>query len=203
MRTIFFDVDTQRDLMEKSGKLYVPKAESIIPNLKSLTELARKHGIQIVSTMLRRRKDDPELKRNKGKLPDHCMDGSSGQEKIAATRQHGAAYAEQHRRYIPTQIELMRSSPEVIIEKEAISPFTSPAARGILRGVKEAYVYGMGTDAGVKEACLGLVKLKAKVNIVADAVKATHPKKEKAALAQLKRKGVRLLKTKDVLKRFA
>jgi nicotinamidase-related amidase len=32
-RVIFWDVDTQYDFMRADGKLYVPDAEHIIPNL--------------------------------------------------------------------------------------------------------------------------------------------------------------------------
>ena len=41
-RIIFWDVDTQYDFMKADGKLYVPDAEHIIPNLKRLTDYA--HG---------------------------------------------------------------------------------------------------------------------------------------------------------------
>ena len=39
-RVIFWDVDTQYDFMKADGKLYVPDAEQLIPNLKKLTDFA-------------------------------------------------------------------------------------------------------------------------------------------------------------------
>ena len=46
-RVIFWDVDTQYDFMKADGKLYVPDAEQLIPNLKKLTDYA--HGMVSVS----------------------------------------------------------------------------------------------------------------------------------------------------------
>ena len=40
---IHYDVDTQNDFMNPSGALYVPDAESIKPNLKKLTDHAKKN----------------------------------------------------------------------------------------------------------------------------------------------------------------
>ena len=39
-RVLFWDVDTQYDFMRADGKLYVPDAERLIPNLKRLTDYA-------------------------------------------------------------------------------------------------------------------------------------------------------------------
>jgi len=46
---IFWDVDTQVDFMEPEGKLYVPGAETIIPNLQALTASAAEHGILVIA----------------------------------------------------------------------------------------------------------------------------------------------------------
>ena len=51
---IFWDVDTQVDFMLPGGKLYVPGAEKLIPNLKRLTDarellaLLKRHGVELV-----------------------------------------------------------------------------------------------------------------------------------------------------------
>src|SRR6058998_3950402 len=49
-RVIFWDVDTQYDFMRADGKLYVPDAEQLIPNLRKLTDYAHGHGIRIVAS---------------------------------------------------------------------------------------------------------------------------------------------------------
>ncbi len=80
-RFVFFDVDTQRDFLEPSGSLYVPKSTDIVPNLARLTEFALGHDIPIVATACAHLADDPELTQ----LPPHCMAGTPGQERVPAT----------------------------------------------------------------------------------------------------------------------
>src|SRR5438132_6347641 len=88
MPVIFWDVDTQVDFMHADGKLYVPGAESIILNLKRLTDYAHQHGIRIVASAddhvagHRELSDHPDFRET---FPLHCMRGTPGQAKIAET----------------------------------------------------------------------------------------------------------------------
>ena len=50
MKIIFWNVDTQKDFMNKDGKLYVQGAEEIKSNLKRLTNLAKAYNITVVNT---------------------------------------------------------------------------------------------------------------------------------------------------------
>ncbi len=91
MKTIFFDVDTQNDFMNSGGRLYVPDAESIKPNLEQLTKFACENGIPIFGSV-DKHFGTPEYKDREGELskwggpfPDHCMDGTEGQKKIIQT----------------------------------------------------------------------------------------------------------------------
>ena len=90
---IFYDVDTQRDFMNKNGALYVPNAELIKPVLKQLTDYARKYDhLHIIGSIDRHfgteeyRHREGELQKWGGPFPDHCMDKSFGIEKIKETR---------------------------------------------------------------------------------------------------------------------
>jgi len=49
-RVVFWDVDTQYDFMKADGKLYVPDAEQLIPNLKRLTDFAHASRIRIIAS---------------------------------------------------------------------------------------------------------------------------------------------------------
>lgn len=49
-RMLFWDVDTQADFLLPQGHLYVPGAESIIPNLARLTRYARREGVTLISS---------------------------------------------------------------------------------------------------------------------------------------------------------
>lgn len=88
---IFYDIDTQNDFMNKDGALYVPDAELIKPNLKLLTDYARKNHIVVIGSVDRHfgtpeyKHQEQELKIWGGPFPNHCMDGTPGQIKIPET----------------------------------------------------------------------------------------------------------------------
>src|SRR5438045_8398512 len=87
-RVIFWDVDTQYDFMKADGKLYVPDAEQLIPNLRKLTDYAHGHGIRIVASADDHVGEDVEISATpdwKATFPPHCLRGTSGQRKIAET----------------------------------------------------------------------------------------------------------------------
>jgi nicotinamidase/pyrazinamidase len=88
---IFYDVDTQNDFMNKTGALYVPGAEELKPNLRKLTDFARKNNILMLGSVDRhfgteQYKDrEGELARFGGPFPDHCMNNTEGEKKIQET----------------------------------------------------------------------------------------------------------------------
>src|SRR5437867_10288638 len=87
---LFWDVDTQRDFMISTGKLYVPGAVEITGNLERLTRAARLNAIRIVATVDDHRLEDPEIALKnpdfRTTFPPHCLHGTPGQEKIPQTR---------------------------------------------------------------------------------------------------------------------
>ena len=57
---IFWEVDTQADFMLPHGKLYVPGAERLLPNIRRLTDAAR-HGRAELARRHLADVDDPEF----------------------------------------------------------------------------------------------------------------------------------------------
>src|ERR1700730_9827822 len=87
-RIIFWDVDTQYDFMKADGKLYVPDAEHLIPNLKKLTDYAHGHGIRIVASADDHVREHAEISATpdwKETFPPHCRRGTRGQKRIPET----------------------------------------------------------------------------------------------------------------------
>ena len=85
---VFWDVDTQVDFMVPDGKLYVPDAAAITPNLERLTRRAREHGIPRVASVDDHTLLDPEISDTpdfRETFPAHCLRGTEGQKKIPAT----------------------------------------------------------------------------------------------------------------------
>src|SRR5438046_3313507 len=70
----FWEVDTQADFMVPGGKLYVPGAEKLLPNIRRLTDAARKGKVFLVSHGCFHTSDDPEVKM----FPPHCVQGTPG-----------------------------------------------------------------------------------------------------------------------------
>ena len=91
MTRIFYDVDTQKDFMDKTGALYVPDAELIKPNLERLTVYAIRNNIPIAGSVdkhfgtLEYKHREAELAKWGGPFPEHCMALTDGQEKIEET----------------------------------------------------------------------------------------------------------------------
>src|SRR6202522_4878578 len=71
---VFWEVDTQADFMLPGGKLYVPGAERLLPNIRKLTDAAREERVFLVSHGCYHSKDDPEFQT----FPAHCMKGTEG-----------------------------------------------------------------------------------------------------------------------------
>ena len=195
---VFIDIDTQFDFMLPQGRLYVPGAEKLIPNLKLLTQIAFKNDILIISSVDTHIKNDPEFKQ----FPAHCVEKSPGQKKIPQTLLKKHAFIP---RKILTRKELFdktKGRGQVIIEKDTYDVFTNFNLSRLLKPFNEAFVYGVAVDYCVKYAVLGLLQSGLKVNLVMDAVSAVEPKEGKALLAKFKDSGVRLVKTKEVINRL-
>src|SRR2546429_3267297 len=71
---IFWEVDVQADFMLPGGKLYVPGAEKLLPNIRKLTDAARRGAVFLVSHGCFHTSDDPEFKM----FPPHCVQGTPG-----------------------------------------------------------------------------------------------------------------------------
>src|SRR5947209_18986798 len=87
-RVIFWDVDTQYDFMRADGKLYVPEAEQIIPNLKKLADYGHAHGIRVIASADDHVVGHAEISATpdwKTTFPAHCLRGTPGQKKIPET----------------------------------------------------------------------------------------------------------------------
>src|ERR1700721_2856685 len=75
---IFWEVDAQRDFMLPGGKLYVPGAEKLLPNIRRLTDAARGGKVFLVSHGCFHAPNDPEFKI----FPPHCVKGTAGAELV-------------------------------------------------------------------------------------------------------------------------
>ena len=174
----FLDIDTQYDFMKSQGRLYVPGAEQIVPNLKRLLKLAQDENIQVISSLDTHSSDDPEF----NSFPPHCVDGTKGHKKIKDT--------------------LLNNRRQIFITKHSIDIFSNPAIKTVLKSYKTVYVFGVALDYCVKAACLGLIMLGKKTYLVIDATKAVSERGKQSTLRLLKQKGVIFINTEETIKQL-
>lgn len=176
MKTVYFDIDTQIDFVYPAGALYVPGAERIVP---VVAELNRRAPL-VISTMDAHSEDDPEFQ----VYPHHCVVGTTGQQKPAATLMD-------KRTVIPARLEGAR---QLILEKQKLDCFTNPHLMPLLAELNaDRYVvYGVVTEICVRFAAFGLLKSGKRVELVTDAVKALDESAATKMFAEFTAAGGRL-----------
>jgi nicotinamidase/pyrazinamidase len=164
VKTVFFDVDTQIDFLFPAGALYVSGAETILDRVAGLNRYAASHGIPVISTMDAHSEDDPEFR----VYPHHCVAGTVGQQKPAAT-------------LLETRVVVMnrpcdRMAPQILLEKQTLDCFTNVNLAGLLQrmGAERYIVYGVVTEICVKLAAFGLLKTGKRVELVTDTVRSLN-----------------------------
>lgn len=201
---IFWDVDTQADFIRPDGKLYVPGAEKLIPNLNLLTEAARQDRVFIVGDMCVHAPDDPEFKQ----FPPHCVIGTPGAEMIPETRadrlliipnRDGAP--------IPDDLSVYQ---QVILEKQTLDVFDNPGAQTVLDRIArftdrdaEFFLYGVVTEYCVKLAARGLLQRGRKVALIRDAIETLKKEDGEHTIEELIALGARVVTTNRALSALA
>jgi nicotinamidase/pyrazinamidase len=189
---VFVDIDTQRDFLEPTGALFVPGSEPIIPNLGRLTEFARAHAIPVLATACAHSADDPELRH----FPPHCMIGTPGQGRIAAT-----AWPEGEV-LTPDALHFGDLPHHLTIQKRDLDLFSHPDADrliGLYRRPHPTFVvYGVASDYCVKAAVCGLLNRGSSVAVVVDAIRAIDQAGEPEILTEFVRRGALLTLTSVV-----
>jgi nicotinamidase/pyrazinamidase len=195
---IFWDVDTQVDFIDPRGKLYVPGAETIVPNLRALTKGAAERNILVIADVCAHQPDDEEFQI----YPPHCLAGSPGQKKIPETLLS--------RQYIvpSRKIQLSKdllSCQQVVIEKQTTDVFHNPNTEALLQilGAEcEIILYGVVTEICVDLAARGLLQRGYRVQVVQDAVRHWDEARSRDTLWYVEQHGGSLVTTADVVARL-
>ncbi|MHA1303431.1 MAG: cysteine hydrolase family protein [Candidatus Heimdallarchaeaceae archaeon] len=207
--TIFWDVDTQRDFIEPSGKLYVKNAELIKPNLEKLTQYARMSGIRILGSVDYHILSDDEIVEDKEKadyektFPPHCLKGDPGSEKIMETRSDTAIFVD----YIPYNTarinEIVDSDAPIYFRKREFDVFSNPNVLQILNKINPSkiVIYGVAADICVKAAIDGLaMRGNAELYLVIDAIEGVNEVETKRLVHAWQVVGIIPITTEQVLR---
>jgi nicotinamidase/pyrazinamidase len=193
---IFWNVDTQGDFMLPGGKLYVPGAEKLIPNLKRLVDAAREGRIFLVADADVHSPEDEEFKH----WPPHCLAGTPGAEMIQETMtMNPFIIPNKPGVRLPRDLE---TYGHVLLEKNTLDVFDNPNTEELLKRLSpqaEYVVFGVVTEYCVRLAAKGLLERGHRVALVTDAIQTLNPADGKHALDELTAKGARLITTEEAL----
>jgi nicotinamidase/pyrazinamidase len=193
---VFWEVDTQADFMLPGGKLYVPGAERLLPNILALTNAARQGRVFLVSHGCYHTQDDPEFKT----FPPHCIKGTPGsafvpealtEKVVIVPNEPAAALPKNLRRY-----------QQILLEKQTLDIFQSRHAAKLLERFGddvEFVVFGVVTEYCVSFAAKGLLDRGRRVSVVQDAIETLKPEDGERAIAELRAVGARLFNTDQAL----
>jgi len=193
---IFWEVDVQADFMLPGGKLYVPGAEKLLPNIRKLTDAARRDEVFLVSHGCFHTPDDPEFQQ----FPPHCVKGTPGAEFVPEALAGRLARVENLATdKLPPDLSQYQ---QIVLEKQTLDIFQSRHADALverLGSAPEFVVFGVVTEYCVNFAAKGLLDRKRKVAIVRDAVETLDPQTGNKAIAELQALGARLVTTDEAL----
>jgi len=204
MRPILWEVDAQADFMLPGGKLYVPGAEKIIPNLNRLVEAARQGRVLLVSSADAHTPDDPEFR----EWPPHCVNGTAGAELIPEARAPRLLVIPNESYFVLP--ENLGSYQQILLEKNTLDVFDNPNTHKLLAQVSasrktaiaggpEFLVFGVVTEYCVLRAADGLLRRGYHASIVEDAIQSLDEQKGRAILDDLQSRGARVISTKRAL----
>jgi nicotinamidase/pyrazinamidase len=197
---IFWEVDVQADFMLPGGKLYVPGAEKLLPNIRKLTDVARRGEVFLVSHGCFHPENDPEFKQ----FPPHCLKGTPGAEFVPEALAKNFVRVENNAKTkLPEELSKYQ---QIILEKQTLDVFQSRHADELverLGNAAEFVVFGVVTEYCVSLAVKGLLKRKRRVAVVRDAIETLAPESGEKTLAELRSLGARVVTTDEVLARVA
>jgi nicotinamidase/pyrazinamidase len=204
MKRIFWDVDTQVDFMEQSGKLYVPGARALAPVLERLLDAGRAARVVHVASADDHELTDPEISDSpdlRNTFPPHCLRGTRGAEKIIETKQRD-----------PLPLSLVPFPPglvprlvdgrrEILLLKKNFNVFTNPNTEPLLDALdpEEIVVFGVATDVCDDAAIRGFLLRGRRVRFVEDASRGLDEARVAACTATWRERGVEFSSAEEVI----
>ena len=197
---VFWEVDVQADFMLPGGKLYVPGAEKILPNIRKLTDAARRDEVFLVSHGCYHPANDPEF----SQFPPHCLKGTPGAEFVSeALADHFVRVENDAQAKLPADLSQYQ---QIILEKQTLDIFQTFHADELVERIgtePEFVVFGVVTEFCVSCAVKGLLQRKRRVAVVRDAIETLAPETGSKTLNELQALGAKLVTTDEILNQLA
>jgi len=193
---VFWEVDTQVDFMLPGGKLYVPGAERLLPNIRELTNAARQGRVFLVSHGCYHTKDDPEFQT----FPPHCIKGTPGSAFVPeALTDKVVTVPNEATAKLPLDLSPYQ---QILLEKQTLDIFESRHAGDLVKRFAddvEFVVFGVVTEYCVRLAAKGLLDRGRRVSVVEDAIETLKAEDGRRAVTELKALGARFITTAEAL----
>jgi nicotinamidase/pyrazinamidase len=193
---IFWEVDTQADFMLPGGKLYVPGAERLLPNIRRLTDAARQGRVFLVSHGCFHTKDDPEFKT----FPPHCIQGTAGSAFVPeALAGKVVTVRNEPTEALPRDLAQYQ---QILLEKQTLDIFESQHAEELVKRLgknAEFVVFGVVTEYCVRLAAKGLLERGQGLYVVKDAIETLKREDGERAVAELQALGAKFITTDQAL----
>lgn len=196
---VLWEVDTQADFMLPGGKLYVPGAEKLLPNIQKLTDTARKGKVFLVSHGCYHSPNDPEFQT----FPPHCVKGTPGSDFVPpALTGSVAKVPNEAAAGLPQDFSRYQ---QVLLEKQTLDIFESRHADELVKRLPlnaEFVVFGVVTEYCVRLAAKGLLERGRSVSVVEDAIETLNPTEGERTLSELRGLGAKMTTTEQILQRI-
>lgn len=193
---VFWDVDTQADFMLPGGKLYVPGAEKLIPNVKRLVDAAREGRVFLLGDADAHSMRDKEFQR----WPPHCLKGTPGQKFLPESLTEKVLIIPKNKHYkVPADLGEFQ---QVILKKNTLDVFDNPHAEKVLEQFDRNaifVIFGVVTEYCVRLAAKGLLERGRRVALVTDAIETLNPADGKRTMEELTAMGAQLISTEQAL----
>jgi len=196
---VLWEVDVQKDFLLPDGKLYVPGAEKLIPNIQRLVDVVRGNAALLISSGDEHSPDDPEFK----VFPLHCVRGTRGADVVPeGLAQKICTVPNDATFQLPNDL---LDYQQIFIEKQTLDVFDNPQTARILEQFPvdgEFLVFGVVTEYCVRCAAKGLLMRGRRVSLITDAIEQLDPAAGSKAIAELTAAGAELITTTAALTRL-
>ena len=195
-KVIFWEVDTQADFMLREGKLYVPGAEKLLPNIRKLTDAARQGRVFLVSHGCYHAPNDPEF----AMFPPHCIKETAGSAFVPqALTEKVITVPNEPTAVLPRDLSQYQ---QILLEKQTLDIFESRHAAQLIERLEhdaEFVVFGVVTEYCVRLAAKGLLQRGRRVSVVEDAIETLKPEDGARAISELQALGAKMITTDQAL----
>lgn len=193
---VFWEVDVQADFMLPGGKLYVPGAERLLPNIRRLTDAARQDRVFLVSHGCYHTQDDPEFTT----FPPHCVKGTAGARMVPeAMTARVVTVPNEATAALPDDLSCYQ---QILLEKQTLDIFQSAHADELVKRFGpevEFVVFGVVTEYCLGLAAKGLLERGRRVSVVRDAIETLNSADGNRTVAELQALGARIITTDQAL----